>query len=339
MDLLPFPWFEFLDVARSPCYLDGSRWRTFQKFSSMGNAYTFELETLIFYSLAYACCEVLGIKPVTGVNLSVYGDDVIIPQDAFDLFSEVSVACGFKLNDEKSFREGEFFESCGHDYFSGYLVRPFLIKKKLDKLLPSFYAANTIRRLQKRIRSLPGVDVDLSSVRRRLDGVHRWVVGCIPSDLRVLGPEGYGDGHLIAELDEAVTSRPSRVTRHRQFDGWWFRSYVEQPIRLTPGEWPMAYALYFTRGLADEDEASLHRDALVIPESVDNGSGYSVRGRTRVRRLRVFCHSTWQGHLRPYGISDYPVSPADFISWGASECEHAKREARRVRVNTREAGP
>lgn len=290
LDLLPFDWFQELNVARCPSYnLDGA-WRTFQKFSSMGNAYTFELETLIFYALACACCEEIGVEFETGVTLSVYGDDVIIPRDAFDLFSEVCEVCGFTVNQSKSFREGAFFESCGHDYFNGCFVRPFIIKKKLNKLLPSFYATNTIKRLQRRFSQgtssfrgyRMGVDQDLC---RRLDGVHAWCCRTIPRHLRVYGPEGLGDGHLIAEIDE------SRPTRHPCWDGWWYRTYVDRPVTVAKQEWPMAYALYYTR----VQRQGRHDPFDEIPNAVDNGAGYTVRGRTRVQLIRAFCHSEWHG--------------------------------------------
>lgn len=304
-DLLPDFWFEALDVARCPRYQFEGDWRNFHKFSSMGNAYTFELESLLFYALACGCCEELGIQFVTGVNLSVYGDDVIIPRDAYDLFQEVTKICGFTVNDDKSFRDGLFFESCGHDFFGSVPVRPFLIKQRLNKLLPAFYAANTLRRIQARLPSHP----NRSAVLRRLDDVHSWCVSRIPSGLRAFGPEGMGDGHLICELDEAITSRPNRVRRDRQFDGWWFQSYVERPIKRFPaGGWPMAYALYFTRG---EPRGSGSVSHLVCPEPLDNGSGYAVRGRTRVHSARVFCGSEWVGY-KPATGNFWTLSTAHF---------------------------
>lgn len=304
MDLLPLDWFEFLNVARCPSYEIDGKWKTFQKFSSMGNAYTFELESLIFFAIATSCCEELEIPYTTCVDLSVYGDDVIIPRACYDLFSEVTSSCGFTVNQEKSFREGAFFESCGHDYFEGILVRPFLLKKELNKLLPSFYATNTIQRIRSRIPK--GTDFP---VRNRLDsdqalddrlrGLHAWCIRCIPKGLRVLGPEGFGDGHIIAELDE------SRATRHPSWDGWWFRTYVERSVIVKRDDWPTAYALYFTR---------VQRSSLKllekIPSPVDNGAGYAVRGRTRIKLTRVFCPSEWIGPRYGSTLAGYHGLPA-----------------------------
>lgn len=322
LDQLPFDWFDFLNVARCPSYQYNGAWKTFQKFSSMGNAYTFELETLLFYAIACSCCEELGVEYKTGVNLSVYGDDVIIPRDAFDLFSEVTKIAGFELNQTKSFREGNFFESCGHDYFDGQFVRPFLIRKRLNKLLPSFYAANTVQRLRNRIPkgSFTGAYIHASdrvdrvqAVDDRLRDLHSWCVRCIPPGLRVLGPEGYGDGHLIAELDE------SRATRHPCWDGWWFRTWTEQPITVVRQEWPTAYALYFTRLQKGEKRFSPYEK---IPNPTDNGAGYTVRGRTRLQRTLVFCHSEWLGPkfgsslIENYDQSHHEV---DTVPWRMSQ--------------------
>ena len=89
----------------------------------MGNSYTFELESLIFFSLAYATCTHLGLSPK---NVSVYGDDVVIPVEAMNLFREVLTVCGFIINTDKSYSSGPFRESCGADYLEGLDIRPFL---------------------------------------------------------------------------------------------------------------------------------------------------------------------------------------------------------------------
>lgn len=282
MDLLPIDWFQFLDIARSPQFFRDGTWYNFQKFSSMGNAYTFELETLIFYALACACCEELGVSYQTGQNLSVYGDDVIIPRRAYDLFSQVTAVCGFTVNLKKSFSDGVFFESCGHDYFNRSFVRPFQFDKEPNKLNVAFYYANTILRFQARLQKIPTRDFSRPAVDSALRRVYDWCVGCISPSDRLYGPEGYGDGHLI------TSSVPSQ-NRDETFDGWWFRSIVEKPIRIPLDEVPIGYALYFNKGKPPE------RWVLDIREPLHNGGGYSVRSRTKFSRTKVFCFATWDG--------------------------------------------
>lgn len=313
MDLLPIEWFEALDLGRCPRYECDGKWTSFQKFTSMGNGYTFELETLIFYALAYATCEELGIRVQTGVNLSVYGDDVIIPQAAFDLYHEVAVACGFTLNVEKSFKDGSFFESCGHDYFLGENVRPYLLKKRINTLLPAFYAANTIRRFQNRLKSITTYDARSARYRddvvRRLDGVHSWVVGRIPRNLRVVGPEGFGDGHLLGELDEAAACRFSRIIRHRHYDAWWFTTYADDPVERKLDEWPIAYALY--HGRSSRGSTLIHVED--VPEAVSHSSGYAMRGRTRLKKRRVLCHGSWPSHRFDRLYGDLMIDPRSML--------------------------
>lgn len=277
LDLLPFDWFQALDIARSPRYEEDGAWRSFQKFTSMGNAYTFELESLIFYCIAYACLEDMDIQPSTGANLSVYGDDVIIPQVCFDLFSEVSSWCGFTINKEKSFFRGSFFESCGQDYFEGTNVRPLLLKKDIDDLPDAFYAINTVARISQRVPRGPR----RLAIRRRLRGAHARLVDKIPRRFRVLGPEGFGDSHIIANFDE------SRPRRHPVFDGWTFTGFTRRPIRVKISECSSGYALYSTR--VQSSPPPRVYDGSEIPLPPDNGSGYAVRGKTRIERVKGFC--------------------------------------------------
>lgn len=286
LELLPIEWFEFLDVARSPSYLsDDGRWRTFQKFSSMGNAYTFELETLIFYALAYACAEYQGIEVQTGFNLSVYGDDVIIPRDCYDLFAEVSGVCGFVIGHEKSFRSGNFFESCGQDFFQGTLVRPFQLKKELNSLLSTFYAANTLVRLSARLPK----GVFRNKIRSRFSDFHSRFCSGVPRHLRDFGPEGYGDGHLIASFDAC------KPKRHRCYDAWWFYTHSDRASKQVIAETHQGYALYFARSRERQIPPSPALRKIEAP--TDNGASYTMRGKTRVVRQRILCHGIWSEYV------------------------------------------
>jgi hypothetical protein len=96
----------------------------YEKFSSMGNGYTFALETLIFWALGKAVNSLTG-----GVVLSVYGDDIICSDCSAALLMEVLQWCGFVLNRDKSFVTGPFRESCGADWHTGTRVTPQYIRK------------------------------------------------------------------------------------------------------------------------------------------------------------------------------------------------------------------
>lgn len=291
--LLPPDWCELLDAARCPSFTYEGRWYPFQKFSSMGNAYTFELETLIFYALAYACCVEEDIQPRTGENISVYGDDVIIPRGAFDLFQEVSTFCGFKLNSTKSFSDGVFFESCGTDVFCGELVTPYRLKRGLTTITDLFYAANLVVRIMERVNAnSSAAETDRNNIRlRNLSDVHRWLVSLIPSHRMVLGPFDEGDDWLISPFD--------RVSPSQGTFGWRHRRLVRSPVKYAPddGFWPMSYALYSVyRKAGDEVE-----DAAPVLWS----SGASLRNVTKTK-----VGSTWSMDW------EYPLSLAGLLWQG-----------------------
>lgn len=119
-DLLPLDWYIYLDAIRSKRTRTDRGFVYLEKFSSMGNAFTFELESLIFWALVESTCELEGHEGA----VSVYGDDIIIPRSSFDDVVDVLTFCGFSINLDKSFKDGDFFESCGKHYFRGVDVTP-----------------------------------------------------------------------------------------------------------------------------------------------------------------------------------------------------------------------
>lgn len=122
--LLPPDWFYYLDAARSHTItIDGIE-TPISMFSSMGNGFTFELESLIFYSLARAMNFMLGYRG----RISVYGDDIIVPTETAPYLIQLLRAVGFTVNSEKSFIDGPFRESCGAYWHAGVDVKPFFIK-------------------------------------------------------------------------------------------------------------------------------------------------------------------------------------------------------------------
>lgn len=122
--ILPPDWFQLLAELRSPMTrMPNGKWRHLEKFSSMGNGFNFELETLIFFCICKAC-DVK--KPL------VYGDDIIVPQEKAPLVIKALEFMGFLVNTEKTFTQGNFFESCGGHYLYGIDVTPAYQKKFLN---------------------------------------------------------------------------------------------------------------------------------------------------------------------------------------------------------------
>lgn len=164
--LLPPEWFHLLDSVRSKATKIGDKVVLLEKFSSMGNAFTFELETLIFLALSRAICEELGLAG----RVSVYGDDIIIPAASRSLFEEVFAYCGFEVNKDKSFWDGSFFESCGKHYFHGVDVTPVYQKEDLDTRESFIRCYNRITRWSIRTSSHPKVRFVRKALKALLEG-------------------------------------------------------------------------------------------------------------------------------------------------------------------------
>jgi len=201
-------WFAVMDICRSRYGVIGKpgvdpslRWK---KFSSMGNGFTFELESLIFYAAASVCCEKCGV-PVS--RISVYGDDVIIPVEAYTTFCSFSKFLGFSVNLEKSFSSGSFRESCGAHYFRGLDCKPVYLEVALSSVQEVFNFANNLR-LRSRTYAY-GCD-------QRFRKLFYWLQKLVPKQIRYKVPVAVNassgeyettEGGFISNFDEAVPSR------------------------------------------------------------------------------------------------------------------------------------
>jgi len=129
--LLPSDWCDYLFRLRTRYTQFGHRGPLVktEKFSAMGNAFTFELETLIFWALAKASSRFEG---VIDDSVLVYGDDIVCDRKVYDKLVYVLNYCGFRVNEDKSFRSGFFFESCGKHYHKGVDVTPVYQKSVVN---------------------------------------------------------------------------------------------------------------------------------------------------------------------------------------------------------------
>jgi hypothetical protein len=200
--LLPDDWYVMLDAFRSHQYtLDGSV-KCFSKFSSMGNGFTFPLQTLLFWALASLSCK---MSNVGSSQIGVYGDDVIVPPEAYATFLRLLNLFGFEPNPEKSYGEGPFRESCGKDYFAGWDCQPLYLKEPFLEGLELVKFANRLRRLSSRSRNGHGCD-------RRFQTLWQYCVSELPRDIqRTWIPDGYGDGGLLVSFEEACPQRAPHV--------------------------------------------------------------------------------------------------------------------------------
>lgn len=108
----------------------------YEKFSAMGNKFTFELESLLFTAIARGLTRLFHFHTPYGRKATSFGDDTIIyaPDPLLSQYKEIVVSLyaelGLKLNPEKSFFEGSFRESCGADYRDGVYVRGYYLHSR-----------------------------------------------------------------------------------------------------------------------------------------------------------------------------------------------------------------
>lgn len=181
--LFPRDWFDFLYTLSSRCAIIDGIETELHKLSTMGNGFTFPVETLVFWALAQACSDQLKVAK----RALAYGDDIIVATEVVPLLSRVLHDCGFKVNMSKSFWTGPFRESCGKDYYLGIDVRPFFLKGFIpDRQDYGFIEGKDLFSLHNYY------------ARKKLFGFARIVERFIHPAIRLRGPDGYGDGHLVS---------------------------------------------------------------------------------------------------------------------------------------------
>lgn len=141
--MLPCEWFEALNTVRSRDVIIGSHKKRLEKFSSMGNGFTFELESLLFLSLMLA---VRKHHKKEDTVASVFGDDMICHASIAQPLIDLLQVCGFETNVQKTFTSGPFRESCGNDYWRGQRVTPIYFRNRKDyaQIERVYYYANRI---------------------------------------------------------------------------------------------------------------------------------------------------------------------------------------------------
>lgn len=272
-ELIPPKWFHALDLTRSRSGVIKGTVHHYEKFSSMGNGYTFELETLIFWSLARACCdyESVGLYDERGLICSCFGDDIIVPTKVEPLLKEVITFCGFSYNVDKTYVKSAFKESCGHDYYVGTNVRPIFQKESITDVNAVIGVANRIRLKAHSRNRYFGCDLRFRRV---------WLdtLAVIPKTLRqsLLGPAAVeanyysgktrlvgGDTSIIENLDYASSS--PFVLFDRETAGYTYGrlSCVKRALSPSSAYALIASALYENRNERTRSMSSKPRDKLL----------------------------------------------------------------------------
>jgi hypothetical protein len=259
-DLMPPRWFTLMNSTRShfrQADIAPIRWN---KFSSMGNAYTFPLQSLIFYACAVSVCSRLGL-PTN--KICVFGDDVLLPRKAYSLFSSFTAFLGFTVNKQKSFSGGYFRESCGSHYYDGVDCKPFYLKDRIRSVESLYQTYNSVRLLSHRCMSNLACDYRF---KRTCD----FLMKKCPKLLQFRVPSTAPNAGFISNFDEAVPVR----AKH-QLDGFRYTGLITRGVSL------------------ETEDPALLLARLWVTSTQSHLNTYDLRGRKRIAVKRGMFVQRW----------------------------------------------
>lgn len=210
--LLPDDWLSAMMITRSPVGVVGSETVTYEKISSMGNGFTFELETVLIYCLVRAIAD--------EGTVSVYGDDIICPNSRAEEVINFLNEAGFEVNLKKSHHTGVFRESCGGHFYAGHEVTPPYFRDDLTTEQSLMSAANRLSRASE--QRFPGVRDD------RFKPL--WT--SLTKGCRFFGPKEVGDAVIHVPLD---FGSPRRFCR--RLYGWRFKGLLSRTSSIRRDTW------------------------------------------------------------------------------------------------------
>jgi hypothetical protein len=213
-EVLPRDWYFLLNTFRSKFAAVDKEFIKLEKFSSMGNGFTFELESLIFFVFAQVACDECDVES----HVSVFGDDVIIPVSTYDTYCSIVDSVGFTVNKDKSYFCSYYRESCGAHYWGGSCIKPIFLKEELYEEDSILKAANAVRRFAHR-RCDSGCD-------RNLRRCWVFLASLLGSKVPRIG-EGYGEAGLVVNYNEL--SIPPKLARHG-LEGYLVRIWAFMPM-------------------------------------------------------------------------------------------------------------
>lgn len=280
--------------------------------STMGNGFTFPLQTIIFASAVRAVYDLMGYpSECPRTQFGVFGDDICIRKETYVFFNRMLEKLGFKVNVGKSFSTGPFRESCGEDYCRGLNIRGVYIRS-LESPQQVYSAINRLNRWSAR------TGIRLPKVMQVL---YSWI-----RDIRV----------PLSESDDAGIHVPFQLTKPRLTSNYWFkyRSYVKRKTTVNvvePDEEgtddkpfnPDGIAVGFLSGrLRRRDLVLINPDGLPWPTDTawdhEWSASYSVRDKLGVRAR--------------YKIASKSLPYWDYIPKGRYPTDHSDPTVLRCRV-------
>lgn len=117
-------------IIRNPIDKKSPEFYRLRKFSTMGSAVTFPVQSLVFAAIGLA--STMYVEQTRSYArmrdlckaVRVFGDDIIVPTHVLGTLRHLLEYLGFEVNDTKTFGTGKFRESCGVDAYDGVDVTP-----------------------------------------------------------------------------------------------------------------------------------------------------------------------------------------------------------------------
>jgi hypothetical protein len=193
---------------KSPKYL------VLRKFTTQGSALTFPIQSIVFAGISLACTMFAnGIRPAHSRaswrtlrkdcweyarTVRVFGDDIIVPENAGFWVTECLSTLGLKVNTSKSFVGGKFYESCGVEAYDGVNVTPiyvleFPVESKPGSIVSAVDSSNNLHKA--------GLWATASWLFERIPNRFRKRIGIFPIDSGVFGLKSFV-GTDISHLKE-----------------------------------------------------------------------------------------------------------------------------------------
>lgn len=296
-----------LSRSRSTVLPDGSE-MDLNMISTMGNGFTFPLQTIIFACAVRAVYQMMGLDShCPRTQFGVFGDDIIVRKDAYAFVVRSLTKLGFQVNDDKSFNTGSFRESCGHDWYDGHFVRGVYVRS-LETVSDVYSAVNRLNRWS----ALSGV---------RLTNTVRFLRASLKRELLVPFSEAIDGGiqvpfsQTVPKVDNAYwfqyrvlvrkakrhkvpeTVEDSVAAGYKSFNtfGWavtFLGGYARREDRLLKSE----------QEGPQEDPACTYPGAYMVPRDVDGV------GRTKVIRKSIPFWD-WRGPERSARVDAYKYEP------------------------------
>ncbi len=225
------------------------------KFASMGSALCFPIEAMVFTTAVF-----MGIEESQGSRLTdrtiksmigrvrVYGDDIIVPVEYTQAVIGVLEALGFKVNQHKSFWNGNFRESCGKEYFRGVDVSVVKLREFPPLSLQNARGCISFVSFRNQL-----YDRGFRDALEMIDSHMKWVLkGHYP----VVSRDSDVLGRFSDEMDYSISSL-SRETHVPLVKGW--VPYAPLPEIPLDGEGALLKFFLKRGGLPSADEKHLER--------------------------------------------------------------------------------